>query len=145
MGSFFNPIGGIMKLIETINTNAQAVTSGSKIVLGNIDKSINQCAFNYNGTDTITLRQNGYYAILFKVDATSTAATQTMQVSLLGNGTTSEPAEGTAYAAAADQTYTITFFKVVKVCNIPLSVSFTNSGAASINADNVVVSILKIA
>lgn len=134
-----------MKLIETINTSVQtAVTPLNKLNLGNIDKSVNQCAYSYNGIDAITLRQNGYYAVLFKADATSTAATQAMQVSAVANGSTGA-VEGSVYAATAGVTNTITFFKIMKVCGTPLAVSFINSGAANTTFNNVVVSIIKVA
>lgn len=134
-----------MKLIETINTAAQtAVAPLNKLNLGNIDKSVCQCAYEYNGMDTITIKQNGYYLVLFKVDATSTAATQQIQVSATGNGSTSN-VEATAYAATSGLTQTLSFFKIMKVCGTQLAVSFINSSDAAATFSNLVVSVVKIA
>lgn len=133
-----------MKLIETLNTTASSVTANGIVSLGTIEKSICQGAFNYNGTNTITLKQNGYYLVMFKADVTSTATTQSMQIALAGNGSVSS-AEATAYAATAGETASVAFFKIVKVCGTEMALTFVNTGAATTTINNVIVSVVKIA
>ena len=135
-----------MKLIETINSSIQsALPTLSRINLGNVDKSICQNTYNYNGVDTITLKQKGYYLVLFKADLTSTATTQQMQVGIIANGTPSTLVESSVYATASGEVQTTAFQKIVKVCNEPLVLQFQNSGAVATTISNVIVSVVKIA
>ena len=135
-----------MKLIETINNSTQtSVAALSRINLGNIDKSINQCAFDYNGIDTITLKQNGYYLVQVKVDVTSTEAAQTMSVALVGNNITSN-VEAQVTEETSGTSASLTFHKIVKVANnSPLALNVINSGATATTFSNVIVSVIKIA
>lgn len=133
-----------MKLIETLNTTQASVSTNANVKLGSIDKSVCQGAYNYNGTDTITLKQNGYYMVTFKADLESTAATQAMAITLYGNGSASA-ASATTYAATAGLTESVTLFKIVKVCGTPMALTFVNTGAAATLVNNTIVSIFKIA
>lgn len=133
-----------MKLIEIVNQTTQtSVASLNKIALGNIDKSVCQCAYSYNGTDTLTLKQNGYYLVLFRADAEATAATQQMEVELTSNGSRTG-VTATALGTAAGDTFTISLFKIVKIAGTPLALSVINSGTAT-TFNNAVLSVVKIA
>ena len=134
-----------MKLLETTNDLIQtAIVTNNKIGLGNIDKRCTKCAYEYNGVDTINLLQNGYYLILFKADAISTIASQQIQVALVGNGTISNVARSSVFSSEIGNVNTLNLQKIVKVCDIPLSISFINSGTNPATFNNIITSIVKI-
>lgn len=129
-------------ILELVNSNTQTVTSGSKINLGTINiRDFNNGSIVYNGTDTITFRQNGIYQIITKVNAISTVATQLLEYAISYDGTVSNIANAGAYAVDTDQLYTLVIPKKIKICNAPLSISLVNSGDETTDYQGLIIDI----
>lgn len=129
-------------ILELVNSNTQTVASGNKLNLGAINiKECSNGSVVYNGTDTITFRQNGIYQVITKVNAISTVATQLLEYAIDYDGTVSNIANAGAYAVDTDQLYTLVIPKKIKICNAPLSISLVNSGTDTTDYQGLIVDI----
>lgn len=135
-----------MKNIELINSTSQTVASGGTLNLGNVNIKTCFGAFSYNGTNTITLVQNGTYQIIVKTNAISTVANQTVGFALAYNGTISTIANAGSVVATIGDVSTLTIPKMVKICDgNTISITIVNSGSASTTYQNLIVDIIKVA
>lgn len=134
-----------MKLIETINNTAQTVASGSPLLLGNISRRVG-CFTDYSSSSTVlTVRESGFYEIEFKVNATSTAATQPVEITMFIDGVSQLETLATTVIAAIGDTSTLNTSKKVRVfaCS-DLSISFVNTGAADTTYTGLILDIKKV-
>lgn len=134
-----------MKLLETVNTNAQTVQSLGTLNLGSVRHKICYGAFSYNGTDTITVKEPGWYLINVKADVTSTVATQAMVIGLYGDGTLVPETETNLFEAVAGSQGNVSFNKIIRVCaGNPVSLTLRNGSSADTIYDDVIFDIIKI-
>ena len=130
-----------MKLLETVNTNAQTVVSLGTLNLGSVRHKICYGAFSYNGTDTITVKEPGWYLI----NVTSTVATQAMVIGLYGDGTLVPETETNLFEAVAGSQGNASFNKIIRVCDgNPVSLTLRNGSSADTIYDDVIFDIIKI-
>lgn len=134
-----------MKLLETVNTTPQTVVSLGNLNLGNVKHRICYGAFNYNGTDTITVREQGWYLINVKADLTSTVDNQAMVIGLYGNGTLIPETETNLFEAVAGSQGNVSFNKIIRICNgSPVDLTLRNGSSVSTIYDDVIFDIVKI-
>jgi hypothetical protein len=134
-----------MKLIELTNNTAQTVATGDPLVLGNITRRTG-CFTDYSAPSTIlTIRETGYYEIIFKVNAEATVATQVLEVGIFLDGTESPETVSTHVGTAIGDVETLNTNKIIRVfaCS-NTTISFINTGVADTIYDNLVLDVKKV-
>ena len=135
-----------MKLIETTNNVAQTIATGDPIVLGNISRRVGYITDYSAPSTTLTIRECGYYDIIFKVNAEATAAAQAMEITIFLDGTEVPETLATHVGTAIGDVETLNTNKIIRIfaCS-DASLSFINTGAADTIYNNVVLDITKVA
>lgn len=134
-----------MKLIELTNNTAQTIVSGSPLVLGNISRRVGMFT-DYSAPSTvITLRECGVYEIEFKVNATSTVATQPVEITMFIDGVSQPETLATTVIATVGDTSTLNTHKKIRVfaCS-DSSISFVNTGADDTTYTGLILDIKKV-
>ena len=135
-----------MKLIETTNNVAQTIATGDPIVLGNISRRVGYITDYSAPATTLTIRECGYYQIIFKVNAEATVATQDMEITLFIDGTEVPETLATHVGTAIGDVETLNTNKIIRIFTCSdATLSFINTGAADTIYNNVVLDITKVA
>lgn len=129
--------------IEIINSSSQTVAANGQLALGQIN--IRRCdgSVVYNGSNSITFRDNGIYQVIVKVDATATTAAQTLKVALAYNGTVSTVASASSTTTDAGDVRTLVIPKKIRICGNPLTITLVNSDTVSTIYQNLIIDIVK--
>lgn len=134
-----------MKLLETVNNNAQTILTNGTLNLGTVKHRVCYGAFNFNNSDTITLVQPGWYQISVKANVTSTVASQPMTLALFGNGTLVPETTTATFATVVGTQSNVSFTKMARVCvDQPIALTLVNTSAASAIYNNLIVDIVKV-
>jgi hypothetical protein len=134
-----------MKLIETVNNTTQLVASGSPVLLGNISRRVGYFT-DYSAPATVlTIRDTGFYEIEFKVNATSTVATQPVEITMFVDGVEQPETLATTVIAAIGSISTLNTHKKIRVfaCS-DASISFVNTGADDTTYTGLILDIKKV-
>lgn len=139
-----------MKLIQMSNNVLTAVVVGARINLGVVDRKINGDCNAFTNTDTtISINQSGYYEVNVTANVVPTAAgVYTIQ---LYDGLTAIDTALASVTAAANDTYNLSFSKIIRVLpnccsvttNVPKVLSVVSGGVAA-NIDTINISVKKV-
>lgn len=133
------------KLLELVNTTSQTVDPSSNLNLGNVKHRVCFGAFSYDGISGITLVQDGWYLINFKIDMVGTAAGQDMSISMYADGVLVPETSTIATATAIGDIYNASFSKIARICNnSPVRLTFVNDGATATTYNNLIIDIVKV-
>jgi hypothetical protein len=134
-----------MKLIEVTNNVAQTVSAGDPLVLGNISRRVGLFT-DYSAPGTIlTIRECGYYDIVFKVNAEGTAAAQVVQVTIYVDGVAIPETLASHVATAVGDSETLNTNKIIRVfaCS-DATISVVNTGVTDTVYNNIVLDVVKV-
>jgi hypothetical protein len=134
-----------MKLLEITNNTAQTVSNGNPLILGNISRRVG-CFTDYSApATTLTLRETGYYEIIFKVNAESTVATQPVEITLFLDGVAQPETLSEDVIAVIGDVSTLNTNKIIRVFgNSNSTISFVNTGADDTIYNNIVLDVKKV-